>query len=307
MPKRRGNNESSELLRRSKRLQEQRLSRRETSPSKPGDRPISITKRLRTASLCLNRFLHEEDLTGMIQEYYRGTVMSDVLERTAVIFAELMASSAQSDRSSIQALQQELIGYSVYYSESNIFVAEIMRFFSLGNRGNLQMTQRLMDALFETCLSAAMWNPVDLGVCFIFFACRSIESMDYDVDVVFSEWNVRYAERLLDSHAVDLLLLMANDLETYLGPVDDNMRHMVRVVYKATEEVLCFLAMSLSVVLSAHLRRDVLLPQLDDGLNTLHAGIQALTALIGDGEDESNASDAGGISDSDEEGDDGDG
>src|SRR5688500_1094524 len=55
----------------------------------PGSRPINIQKQIRMVSLCLNRFLQEPGLVHMVQGYYKGAVMTDVLDRLYAICRKL--------------------------------------------------------------------------------------------------------------------------------------------------------------------------------------------------------------------------
>jgi hypothetical protein len=221
--------------------------------SSGGFRPIDISKQVRTTALCLNRFLHEPGLVNLIQEYYSGILMSDVIHRAKVIINDF--SKRTRDELCVRTSMQELTDYVRYYSESLEFMSEIMSHLGCEMEANalfLEATRHgIVASLLDLFMQATNEHVQELGAYFINIVSNSLDEPDPEsIDHFFTEWNRRFIERLMESEAVKRLLHMVSRSDLYQG-----LKHW----HRPAGALLCALMIYLGLN-PGHPRRDLLVP-----------------------------------------------
>ncbi|GKY99823.1 hypothetical protein MPSEU_000936100 [Mayamaea pseudoterrestris] len=201
-------------------------------------RPIDMRQQLRTTLLCLNRKLQEPGLTRAIGSYYKGLMISDVWDRIRYIIEQIK--HARRLDQVANDLIQELNGYLMYYFDNTWIMSMTMENLAKCSWISPQVRASAVMGLFDTFLQATQAHIGNV-LCFVQFLHGNFDDPDFDSQDTtgpFTDWNVRFFERIFESGAIELPLHMVENIEPYCHSLTNaHGPHMPRLVASTVRDV----------------------------------------------------------------------
>jgi hypothetical protein len=179
-------------------------------------RPIDIQRQIRTMSLCINRILQEPGLTRVIDSYYKNLLWNDVWDRIEYIISEFHNINELDDYT--RALIAELNNYLEYYLDHTWIMSSAMVALAKGSWSDPQVRATVVMTYFDVFLRATQAHTHDLVFCFVQYLHGNFNDPDVesrDTTGPFTEWSVRFFERIFESAAMELVLHMVDNVDTY--------------------------------------------------------------------------------------------
>jgi hypothetical protein len=250
---------------------------------------IDIPKRVRITSLCLNRNLQAPEMARMVQGYYKGVLMDDVLERVKGIGGLFAGSTIDRPTTHDHTLFQELDSYLHYYSTNVEFMSESINLFASVIRTcvSLFTRQEIVTHVLDVLVHTMRDNLPKLGRQFVSFLHKGFDQDDLSIGLAFgsdsefldlaapfNEQNIRFIEHLLETEAIDRLLQIASDPVSTLQLVDANDLILFSVWCSITQGILCTFMLYFRDH-PLHRRHDILVPLLNAGIESLGNAMEA--------------------------------